>query len=655
MPSQPPFPRSFSFDNDDDGHFQHPPPLPPPPPQHRNFDSFAPAATGPSAYDALRTPNRQSITTPGMDNLGESAAGGGIAGIALGVANSNERESGLRALRGADPARDRWGAGGNSLPGNQQHHPYSAYSPYNSTPSTPHHAMNPAAYSSQEPFANPSANVSRPSLNSHSNRSANDGYSSFSDDPYQYHSRSAPFGAIDPNDIEDDGDDGIPPPDPKRKTLLSKKGAAAAAAGAGGAAALANLNRDGSGNYGPLPGGNTEYTHDNQGVEKAGWGQAAANKNGKKRLLTIVLVALVVVAVIVGVVVGGVLGSRAGQPDDSSNGPSAASDTQKNGDLDKNSDEIKALMNNPDLHVVFPGMDYTPLNAQYPDCLHNPPSQNNITRDVAVMSQLTPAIRLYGTDCNQTEMVLHAIDRLGLTDTKVWLGVWLGNNDTTNDRQLSQFWEIMDKHQADPFAGVIVGNEVLYRKDLTATELGKILGDVKKNLTSHNWDLPLATSDLGDNWTEDLATEVDVIMANIHPFFAGVEASQAASWTWSFWQNKDVAVTKNLQGKTHVISETGWPSGGGNDCGASTCTSDTQGSVAGVDEMNIFLEDWVCQALKNGTEYFWFELFDEPWKIMYNTKDENWEDKWGLMTVNRELKSGVKIPDCGGQKATLSR
>lgn len=203
-------------------------------------------------------------------------------------------------------------------------------------------------------------------------------------------------------------------------------------------------------------------------------------------------------------------------------------------------------------------------------------------------------------------MVLHAIDRLGISDsTKVWLGVWLGNNDTTNDRQIAQFWQILDQHKADPFAGVIVGNEVLYRKDLTSDELAKILADVKKNLTDHNWDLPLATSDLGDNWTEDLASEVDVVMANIHPFFAGVEAQQAASWTWSFWQNHDVAVTKNLQGKTHVISETGWPSGGGNDCGESTCTSDTQGSVAGINEMNIFLDDWVCQALKNGTEYFW--------------------------------------------------
>ena len=67
-----------------------------------------------------------------------------------------------------------------------------------------------------------------------------------------------------------------------------------------------------------------------------------------------------------------------------------------------------------------------------------------------------------------------------------------------------------------------------------------------------------------------------------------------------------MAVTKSLTNKKHVISETGWPSAGGNDCGTEAgCTSDTQGSVAGIDEMNTFLGDWVCQALKNQTEYFW--------------------------------------------------
>nr|GFD58779.1 hypothetical protein [Tanacetum cinerariifolium] len=29
-----------------------------------------------------------------------------------------------------------------------------------------------------------------------------------------------------------------------------------------------------------------------------------------------------------------------------------------------------------------------------------------------------------------------------------------------------------------------------------------------------------------------------------------------------------------------------------------------EGSVAGIDELNRFMEDWVCPSLKNQTEYF---------------------------------------------------
>lgn len=65
--------------------------------------------------------------------------------------------------------------------------------------------------------------------------------------------------------------------------------------------------------------------------------------------------------------------------------------------------------------------------------------------------------------------------------------------------------------------------------------------------------------------------------------------------------------------------------------------------------MNTFMDTWVCQALANGTDYFWFEAFDEPWKIVYNQGDQNWEDKWGLMDPARNLKPGLKIPDCDGQ------
>ena len=347
---------------------------------------------------------------------------------------------------------------------------------------------------------------------------------------------------------------------------------------------------------------------------------------------------------------GGYLSSEkhgAGSDNSDSGGESAKDDTQQNGDLDINSPEIKKLLNNPDLHKVFPGIDYTPYNTQYPACLKDPPSQNNVTRDLAVLSQLTNKVRLYGTDCNQTQMLLHSIKQLKMEDEiKVWMGVWQDNNAKTNARQLKQMWDILDEYGEEPFEGIIVANEILFREQMTISTLGSLLSEVRTNLTDRKMSLGVGTSDLGDDWTAELAEQSDYVMANIHPFFAGVPATEAASWTWNFWSTKDKSFWKSDKSK-NIISETGWPSAGGTDCGAAS--SCTDGSVAGIDEMNQFMNDWVCQALANGTNYFWFEAFDEPWKVVYNTKGKEWEDKWGLMDSGRNLKDGVKIPDCGGK------
>jgi exo-beta-1,3-glucanase (GH17 family) len=110
-------------------------------------------------------------------------------------------------------------------------------------------------------------------------------------------------------------------------------------------------------------------------------------------------------------------------------------------------------------------------------------------------------------------------------------------------------------------------------------------------------------ADLGDNWTADMAIKVDVVMSNVHPFFAGVEADKAAAWTMDFWTTHDVALTASSKNIKQVIAEVGWPSAGGKNCGqAPSCD---KGSVAGIDELNKFMEDWICPRKANGTEYFW--------------------------------------------------
>ncbi|RCI15845.1 hypothetical protein L249_1708 [Ophiocordyceps polyrhachis-furcata BCC 54312] len=497
------------------------------------------------------------------------------------------------------------------------------------------------SYSALNPFGTPSASHSPSrSVNSFGRPD------SYGDDPYQAYPSNprhegVDLGLVDPHDIEDDGDDGLSyTKRPQRTSFFAAPSLdrAGGKSSIGAAAASSSAFAVKGHGFGASP-----------GPEKpSAWLSEQTGGSKKWKWITIIIVFLV----IVGAIVGGVVGSLVSGNRRKENSKSAADDTKENGDLNINSGEIKALLNNPNLKRVFPGMDYTPYKTQYPNCVDDPPSQNNVTRDVAVLSQLTNKIRLYGTDCNQTEMVIHAVRQLKMEkDIKIWLGVWQDGNQTTNSRQLNQMWNILDQYGADPFEGIIVANEILFRKEMTINTLASVLSDTRNKLASKNIKLPVATSDLGDDWTAELAQDSDYVMANIHPFFAGVSAAEAAAWTWNFWEGKDGPFWKSDKNR-NVIAETGWPSAGGKNCGQAQTTTCEPGSVAGIPEMNHFMQDWVCDALKNGTQYFWFEAFDEPWKIRFNEKGKEWEDKWGLLDTNRKLKDGIKIPDCGGKRVS---
>jgi exo-beta-1,3-glucanase (GH17 family) len=407
---------------------------------------------------------------------------------------------------------------------------------------------------------------------------------------------------MDPTAIADDADDTYDDA-PRRPRSRFGIGAAAAGTGAaagGGAHVMQALGqRDPSGNYGPVGGNNT-------GTEKSEWLKNEGSARKKRKWIAIGILAFLVL--------GGIAGGLAyyfihRNSSSSSGGEGSSSHSSSNGVWGLDSPEVQAVLNNKNLHKVFPGMDYTPYNAQYPACLSNMPFQNDVTVDVAILAQLTPAIRLYGTDCQQTEMVLKGIDLLGYNDTvKIWLGVYLDGNSTTNNRQLNQMYDILDKYPSSHFAGVIVGNEVLFSEYLTETQLASYLTKVRQQLSSRGIDLPVSTADLGDNWTTGLAADSDIVMANVHPFFAGKTPAQAPGWTLNFWNTHDVILKTDSGGAwpANIISETGWPTQGGNDCGTGAkCPTKTEGAIAGIDELNEYMEGWVCQQLAKKTIYFW--------------------------------------------------
>ncbi|KAG0049302.1 hypothetical protein BGZ89_004282 [Linnemannia elongata] len=337
------------------------------------------------------------------------------------------------------------------------------------------------------------------------------------------------------------------------------------------------------------------------------------------------------------------------------------------------------IIPDPNLRKVFYGIDYTPRGSQEPDCRVN---LGNVIDDIKILSQVTTRIRLYGMACRQTEDVMKALQYLDLPDMQVILTLWVDSNKASWEKQTRLFWNLIDNnlvmdagtytsdmlHEqaarsadtitiskvASRIIGISVGNEVLFRnedptkkKDHVPLEtLDAYIQEIRRGLrdraasaaSSPNptysalgqqlAQIPIFSSDLGRN-AHQIVDKVDWVLSNIHPFFAYTSASQAADWAFANFKDETL---KAARGKPAMISEVGWPSG--------PSSAALGPAVPSIENLQTFVDTWVCQANKKNVPYYYFEAFDEPWKNSINPR----ESQWGLMTVDRKLK--VTIPNC---------
>lgn len=147
------------------------------------------------------------------------------------------------------------------------------------------------------------------------------------------------------------------------------------------------------------------------------------------------------------------------------------------------------------------GMCYTPINTQYPGCGD---TQQNVTEDIQILSQLTTRLRLYGSDCDVNNMVLTAIEETKV-DMTVWLAVWVDGNQTTYDRQVAAVVDALKKHGADHVGGVTVGNEYLLNGGAVST-LVSLQAEMRTTLAGLGLGkvLPVGTADAGSMITTPL-------------------------------------------------------------------------------------------------------------------------------------------------------
>ncbi|THV07250.1 glycoside hydrolase family 17 protein [Dendrothele bispora CBS 962.96] len=384
-------------------------------------------------------------------------------------------------------------------------------------------------------------------------------------------------------------------------------------------------------------------------------GEAWLEKNdrsGKRSRWIVIGVVAAAIIIVIAIVVGVVVSKKNSSSSSSSKSTSAGVVKQ----TDPN--DPSTFVKDSRLKQSFYGIAYTPEGAQLPDCGAN---LEDVITDIQLLSQLTTRIRLYGADCNQSALVLEAIKQ-----TKVNMQVFLGNYPSATDggaayeRQRDILKSAVQSYGTDHIAGITVGNEFILNYlnangggssdpdsavgNQGAEALMVNVTDTRNMLTDLGVSLKVGNADAGSYFNKELLGQVDYGMANVHPWFANVSVDVAAGWTWDFFEEQDVALAQGLSNNPQMsIAETGWPTA------SSDAGNESNGpSIASEANLQTFLNTFVCQANTNGTEYFFFEFFDEPWKDKQFGGVEGW---WGLFYSNRTLKN-IEIPDCSSSSSS---
>ena len=164
-----------------------------------------------------------------------------------------------------------------------------------------------------------------------------------------------------------------------------------------------------------------------------------------------------------------------------------------------------------------------------------------------------------------------------------------------------------------------VGNEVMYRKDLTEDELLNFIYQVKEAIP----DIQVGYVDAYYEFSiKPRITEAcDVILANCYPYWEGCHIDYSLLYMKNMYQQ----AVNAANGKKVIISETGWPSQGTNLHGAYP-------SAENFMKYFINTQKW---SQEDDIEIFYFSSFDEAWKV---GAEGDVGAYWGIWDKDEQLK-----------------
>jgi glucan 1,3-beta-glucosidase len=273
-------------------------------------------------------------------------------------------------------------------------------------------------------------------------------------------------------------------------------------------------------------------------------------------------------------------------------------------------------LTNPFTPVKIYGLNFGPYikEGQNPD-LGTIIGEEQIRELMTTIKPYTNWVRTFGCS-NGLEVAGRIAHELGL---KIAVGAWLGPNSYANDKEIDNLIDVAEAGQADM---LIVGSEVLLRGDLSESQLIAYINEVKNAIPY----LPVATADVyGELLAHpEVIAAGDVVLPNFYPYWEGISIDNAMS----FLHYRYNQIAEAAGDRPVIVSEAGWPSAG-----------DQLGdAVPSADNAAFFFLNFESWAKAEGISSFYFEAFDEPWKV---ANEGNVGAHWGVWNDDGYLKTGM--------------
>lgn len=239
-------------------------------------------------------------------------------------------------------------------------------------------------------------------------------------------------------------------------------------------------------------------------------------------------------------------------------------------------------------------------------------SEAQIRRRIKILQPYTDWVRSFS--CTEgNEFIPKAAKEYGM---KTLVGAWLGSDQEKNEEEMKGLRQLTEQGLVDIAA---IGNEVLYREDLTEDELLAFLHDFKAAFP--NTEMGYVDAYYEFSARPRITEACDVILSNCYPFWEGCPIDYSLPYMKDMYHKAKAAGG----GKKVIITETGWPSEGGA----------FEGSIASERNYLKYFIDAQQWSSDEEIEIFYFSSFDESWKV---GDEGDVGAYWGLFDKHERLK-----------------